>query len=312
MTESPIKIDPKHLQEVKWRGLNGRALELRSDKKKNFVLISGQHTALERAYAVAQALNDYGNVYSPDLPGFGGMKGFYDIGLEPSYDLFADYLYDYVVDRKLEFDLNFFGVSFGAQVVTRMLQRHPGLIENVESSIGFVGVGGPVDFKIPLHYKLFLRGLSNFGKTRLGSRLLRMTALNDTMIGFNMKLFSMFKAKMHGDNNEAKQQMIDMERYLWEVGDLRTHGKSTLMMFDDPICEPGSEPQINIEFNNIITENDQFVSNERVAASYNNLYTKYTAHLMGSTVHMPSMLADKHVVAGLIPDSVKEILTTAE
>ena len=88
--------------------------------KKRFVVLHGLHASLERMYAVSQLIYEYGEVYQPDLPGFGGMDSFYKIGRVPNYDEYADYLYTFLKSQKLTENIWFFANSFSAQILTRM------------------------------------------------------------------------------------------------------------------------------------------------------------------------------------------------
>src|SRR3990167_800480 len=79
-------------------GLAGRMIKMPPPrgKRREILLISGQHTSIERIFGLAEYLNRYGGVTSPDLPGFGGMNPFYKIGEKPTLDTMADYLAAFV------------------------------------------------------------------------------------------------------------------------------------------------------------------------------------------------------------------------
>src|ERR1041385_6148442 len=87
-----------HILPLYMNGLAGRMLRLPppKSKKREILLIAGQHTSLERIFGMAEYLNRFGGVTSPDLPGFGGMESFYKIGEKPTIDKMADYLASFI------------------------------------------------------------------------------------------------------------------------------------------------------------------------------------------------------------------------
>ena len=66
---------------------------------RQIIFVSGHRTSLERYQGLAAALAEFGQVISPDLPGFGGMTSFFKVGLTPSLDNYADYLYSFIKFR---------------------------------------------------------------------------------------------------------------------------------------------------------------------------------------------------------------------
>src|SRR3990167_4673140 len=122
-------------------GMHGRILHLPPPKNKNreMLLIYGHHASLERMYGFAQALNKYGSVTMPDLPGFGGMDSFYKIKEKPTLDNLADYLATFIRWRYKKRRFSIAGFSVGFLVVTRMLQRNPDIARRVDMVVSCVG-----------------------------------------------------------------------------------------------------------------------------------------------------------------------------
>ena len=108
----PVTIPKEYLTRLNINGLRGRMLHIpyqgKNKRVKKIVMVGGQHVAHERLYALAQVLSDYGEVYVPDMPGFGGMTSFFKIGKKATYDDYADYLYSFLKSRKLTKDVTFF------------------------------------------------------------------------------------------------------------------------------------------------------------------------------------------------------------
>src|SRR5690606_25578127 len=93
------------LKAININGMSGRMVHIKKPQaKKVIVYIHGLHTSAERHYSLCQFLSDFGEVYAPDMPGFGGMDSFYSIGLKPSYDSFADYIYTVIKSLKIHKD----------------------------------------------------------------------------------------------------------------------------------------------------------------------------------------------------------------
>src|SRR3990167_463621 len=115
-------------------GLSGRMLRLPAiaKKKREILLIAGHHTSIERIMGVAEYLNRYGPVTSPDLPGFGGMQAFYKINEKPDLDKLADYLASFIKFRYHGQRFTIMAISYGFTVATRMLQRYPDITNKVD------------------------------------------------------------------------------------------------------------------------------------------------------------------------------------
>src|SRR5688572_21813168 len=91
---SPVE----YVQPLLMNGLSGRMLYIpaKNSKKRQMLVISGQHTSIERMEALAHELAKYGTVTVPDLPGFGGMEPLYKLGVKPDLDTMADYLASFI------------------------------------------------------------------------------------------------------------------------------------------------------------------------------------------------------------------------
>lgn len=280
------------------------------DKKfrnKKIVLIHGQHAAIERYYSMCEFLNDYGEVIMPDLPGFGGMSSFYQIGLKPSYDNYADYLYTFLKTQELTEDIWLVGNSFGAQCMTRMLQKYPDSQAWIRQPIAVAGFAAGSNFHVSNKFRFLLFPLIYVGQTRLGSSLIKLVAFNRFSLNLMINVFSRFKAKMQNDDQNLKSDMMAMEKYLWSVNDKRTHAKTAIMMFRYDLTRYSSK-KIKHKLHNLITDHDQYFDNQSVEESFRKLYLGYETSLLNLKIHNPSMIADKQAVSELLSEEVKELL----
>jgi pimeloyl-ACP methyl ester carboxylesterase len=92
-----IEIPKNYIAPIDINNLKGRCLNLpNKSSSRKILFIYGHHSSLERWWGLMQALNEYGDVTMPDLPGFGGMDSFYKIGKKPTLDNMADYLKKFI------------------------------------------------------------------------------------------------------------------------------------------------------------------------------------------------------------------------
>ena len=305
--KSPIQINEDELEDLDINGLQGRLLHLKSSKNKKIVLLAGQHTAHERLYSLAQFLSDYGEVYSPDLPGFGGMDSFFTISQDPSYDNYASYIYTFLKSKDLTKDVTIFAVSFSAQCVTRMFQMYPDSQMWVKNIIGFVGFAGGQDFNISKLYRASLYSIIYPTSTYIGAKLFTIIFLNRFSVRAGMYVFSFFKAKMQSDESNLKKEMVKMEAYLWTVNDQRTHSSTAKNMFQDDMRRY-TRQKIDLDMYNVITAEDQYFDVESVKKSFSDLYRSYTPLNINLGVHTPSIVSEKEEFYKMMSKETMQLL----
>lgn len=304
-----IEIPSQFIKPIDYSGLTGRLLHLPAPKNKTKVIValSGQHASHERMWAIAQLLNEYGEVYLPDMPGFGGMTSFYKIGKKPTLDNYADYLYTFLRSHKLTKDIWFFANSFGSQVMTRMLQKYPQTRDWVHTPIAFVGFAAGTNFAVSKRYKAWLYALIYPASTRLGAFLINAIVFNPISLKIMLFFFSRAKAKMQSDDENLKQDMVRMEAYLWTTNDHRTHAATAITMFRDDLRRYSHE-KIPHTIHNIMTESDQYFDNKRVKNTFLELYDGYQAYELDLPVHAPSLIADKEQVRAMLSEETLQLL----
>ena len=270
-----VDIDPKYIKSIKIGGMSGRMLHLPppEGRSKKILFLHGQHASIERMYSTCQFLNEYGEVYQPDMPGFGGMTSFYKVGLKPSYDNYADFLYTFMKSHKLTRDVTVVGMSLGSQVMTRMFQKHPDSVKWVSSPMALAGFGAGSDFIRSNFFRIVVVPLSYFLSTRIGAWMMRYIFFG-VAIPVVMPIFSKFKAKMQHHDEKIRKQMKVMETTLWRINDHLTHGVTAKMMVKQDLRKFSSK-KIPTTLHNIVTINDQFFDNKQVAKTMSQLYENY-------------------------------------
>lgn len=275
--------------------------------KRKIVFIHGQHAALERFYSTLQFLNDYGEVYMPDMPGHGGMTSFYKIGKKPTYDAYADFLYTYFKSQNLTKDVTVIANSRGLQNMTRMYQKYPDSQRWIGLNIGLAGFGAGSDFHLKKPLKYFIYGISYPSATYIGSKIIGGVVFNRLSLKLMIAIFKRFKAKMQSDDTNLREDMVRMEQYLWFVNDHRTHAATALAMFKDDLRNYSDE-KIKLTLHNVVTAHDQYFDNKRVEKTCRDLYEGYEASPLDLKIHTPSMIATKEDVAAVIPEQTKKLL----
>src|SRR5215469_10964420 len=197
-------------------GLQGRMLQMPAPvgKKREILLLYGHHSSLERWFGLAQVLNEFGSVTMPDLPGFGGMESLYKIGKKPSVDELADYLSDFITKQYGNKRLTIVGMSFGFVVATRMLERHPDLVKNVDIFVSLVGFTHKDEFIFKKSRYLFYRYGSAFFSLPIISSIFRSICLNPWVLRAVYGKTHNAKRKFADLSPEKKIEMMDVEVWL--------------------------------------------------------------------------------------------------
>ncbi|MCA9348284.1 hypothetical protein KC867_02650, partial [Candidatus Saccharibacteria bacterium] len=218
-------IPEEYIVSLNMNGLRGRMLRLPpiKNKKREILLIYGHHSSLERMYGLAEALNSYGGVTLPDLPGFGGMDSFFKIGEKPDMDTMADYLASVVKLRYKSRRITIVGISYGFTVVTRMLQKYPDIAKKVDLLISVVGFAHYEDFTFSTTRRRMYIAASKLFSTRLPAMLFRNIALHPAII-------RTFYAKTHNAKHKfadldvaETKALTEFEVHLWRINDVRTY-----------------------------------------------------------------------------------------
>lgn len=302
MTKEHVRIEPLSIN-----GLNGRVLRLAGSGKEKIILIYGVHSSLERMSSTAEFLSDYGPVIMPDLPGIGGMSSFYSIGLTPSLDNYADYLYTFLKISKLDKQLTVVAMSFGFLVVTRMLQKYPQVQQWTDVVISFVGFGRDSDFKNLEAKRRWYIPISRIFSTKAGGWFIQNIIFNPVGLRLMFAVFRTFNPKYkHAmvNNPEASQRM---ELDLWQSNDARTRFAIYKQLFNFDLVK-GSK-LIDVSLHDLTTATDQYLDPRHVTVTLRKLYQPVTSSRANLALHAPSIIGNKAEVTAIFSDEVKGILS---
>lgn len=299
----------KYIKPLNMNGLNGRMLRIPSIKKhrknREILLIYGHHASLERMFGIAEALSEYGNVITPDLPGFGGMESFHSIGMKPTLDNMADYLAAFVKLKYRGKRFTIVGMSLGFVIATRMLQRYPELAKKVDLLISIVGFSHKYDMKFSRpRYLAYLNGSRVFTH-RLPAAFFYNICLHPTLIRTFYSKTHNAKKKLMSLSGSEKKSAVEFEVDLWRINDVRTYMEMTIVMLTLDNCKK----QIDLPVHHISVENDQYFDHTVVEQHLRVIYNDFTEHVAVIPNHAPSILATKEEADPFIPASIKKLLS---
>lgn len=305
-----VSIPHQYISRFSLNGLDGRRLQLptaRSDQSQPILLIYGIHSSLERMYSTADFLSDLGPVTMIDLPGIGGMDSFYSIGLKPTLDTYADYLYSALKSLKLGDGVRVVAMSFGFLVVTRMLQKHPDSQAWFDDVISFVGFGRTSDFN---DYKRKHRNylpLSNIFSTSFGGWVVRRIVFNPVSLRLMFSIFRTFNPKYKHGMATDPEGSLAMELDLWQKNDARTRFGLYKLIFDFDLTRGKTQP-IMVPLHDMTTPSDQYFNSAKVSETLRLLYAKVSRSTANMPLHAPSIIGDKQAVNKVFSEEAKAIL----
>jgi pimeloyl-ACP methyl ester carboxylesterase len=288
-------------------GLQGRMLHLPAPRRKRreILFVYGHHSSLERWWGVVQDLNQYGAVTMPDLPGFGGMQSFYKIGLEPTIDNLADYLAAFIKLRYKRRKLTLVGLSFGFVVATRMLQRCPDLVKNVELLVSVAGFSHRDDFSFSkLRHSTYI-GLTWFFSRQLPALFFKNVFLHPAVLRLAYAHTHNARQKFKNIDRSEHKETMDFEIHLWHGNDLRTHMKTSNEFLNLDNCQK----QVNLQLTHIAIKADNYFDNYRVEQHLGVIFSNVNTILADMDTHAPSVIADMKTAAPMIPKQVRQLFS---
>ena len=288
-------------------GLNGRVLKIRNNKKKRqILLVYGHHSSLERIFGIAEVLADYGNVTTPDLPGFGGMDSLYKIDLKADFDTLADYLAAFIRTNYKNEKFSIVALSIGFVITTRTLQKYPDLASKVDMLISVAGFTHKADFKLSKAIQFFYRTISRTFSGKISSKIFRYTAINSAVLKTFYRYMPNARHKFANLSDEEYQRHIDFEVELWHNNDVRTYMNTSYGMLTVDLT--GSRVDLPVQHISI-GESDQYFDNARVAEHLAEIYNSCSVEHANLDNHMPSVIASKEDASGLIPLATRRALS---
>lgn len=288
-------------------GLRGRMFFMPAQKnasKKEFLLIYGHHSSIERMAGYVEILSRYGNVTVPDLPGFGGMESFYKIGEKPTIENYADYLAAFVKLRFKRKKVIIVGMSFAVPIYVKMLQKYPALSKKVEYCVSLVGFVHYEDFYLRKNYIMFVKMLAKATSNRLVSYIFTKIILRERLIKFLYKLIANRHGKLLGTKQNDRKSRISMETNLWMTNDFRTRMFTILEMLRVDLCNT----KVKNHIHHVSTETDIYFNQEIVAQHMQIIFNKFTTHMSPFKAHAPSVAATSKEIEAIIPKSLIKVI----
>lgn len=306
MAKLSFKSPADYIAPLDMNGLEGRMLHVPAptNRQRQILLIYGHHAMLERWWGLVLNLNQYGAVTMPDLPGFGGMDSFSNIGRRPSVDAYADYLAAFVKLRYRRKRVTIVAISFGFVIATRMLQRYPELTNKVDLLVSIVGFVHKDDFLFSPRKRVFYRYLARLFATRPVAFFIRYCCLNKFVLTTLYSRLPNSKRRMIEVPREEFELTMKFEVQIWQANDVRTHWLTTSEFFNLDNCIK----QINLPVIHVISKQDHYFDNELVKQHMLVVFQKYRRFTANSKAHTPSILADKKASSVLVPPGLRRIL----
>jgi pimeloyl-ACP methyl ester carboxylesterase len=296
----------KYIVPLNMNGLRGRMLRLPApDKRKREILfIYGHHASLERNIGFAEALNRYGAVTMPDLPGFGGMESYYKIGVQPTIDNLADYLAAFIKMRYKRGRLTIVGMSFGFTVVTKMLQKYPDIAKRIDIVISLVGFTHHEDFHIKRRYFNLFKYVSPLFTFKLPAWVVQHVIYRPALIRLVYWLVANSNEKIKDVDPETRKKLVDFEIGLWRINDVRTYMKTAREMFILNLCDQ----QVALPVYHVAVDKDRYFNNHLVEQHMRVIYSDYSAMKSKMSGHSHTVIATAKEVAPFIPPKLRAIL----
>lgn len=302
-----INIPQKYIQHITLDGLDGRVLNLpaKTRSSNKFLFIYGHHSSIERWWGLMQALNHYGSVTMPDLPGFGGMDSFYKVGKKPSIDNMADYLASFIHKYMKDQEIVIAGMSFGFVVATRMLQRHPELSNQVKIVISIVGFVNQKDFTLsPIRKQVYIQA-TRILSFKFPSIIFRHIALHPILLNsFYSKTHNAKNKFKEADSKDEVDAIKAAEVILWHINDVRTWCYTTVAI----LTLQNIKTKINLPVWHVGVSEDHFFDNNNVEKHLAEIFKSVLHIKVNAKMHAPSVIADEKSAAEILPNDLTDRL----
>jgi pimeloyl-ACP methyl ester carboxylesterase len=289
-------------------GLQGRMLRLPSPsirKKREILMIPGHHTSIERLNGLTEYINQFGAVTLPDLPGFGGMDPFYNIGEKATLDNLADYLASFIKVRYKSRRFTIMAISYGFAIVTRMLQKYPEIAKKVDLLVSWVGLVHKEDFRWQPKTVNLLKGGCWVMSHRLPSAFVQHALLRGPFIRQTYHMVEDRHPKFKNVQNEKdRDERISFEITLWKINDFRTYMACTYQMFKMNLCGD----HVDLPVYHVAVDNDHYFDNLVVEEHMRAIYNDFNLILTKMPVHAPTVIATKKEVEAFVPPKLRQLL----
>lgn len=288
-------------------GMNGRVLHIPgpSGGAREVLFIYGHHSSLERWWGIGKFLSRYAAVTIPDLPGFGGMDSFYKIGKKATLDNFADYLAAYIKLRYKKRKITVVGMSLGFVMITRMLQRCPELLGNVELLVSFAGFAHHDDFTFSRSRMLTYRSFAKLFTYRLPAVFFRYVCLHPYFLRTAYTKSHNAKEKFEGVVGEELEEIVNFEIELWHNNDVRTYMQTTSEFLRLDNCRQ----RVDTVVHHVGVRTDRYFDNDRVEQHFRVIFNDFVLlEMLELGNHAPSVVASEEDAKIFVPPKLRRIL----
>ncbi len=307
MAKTTAKNPADYVVQLNMNGLRGRMLRLPANRaNREILLVYGHHASLERLFGLAELLNDYGAVTMPDLPGFGGMQSFYNLGITPSVDNLADYLATFIKFRYKRRRLTIVGLSFGFAVVTRMLQKYPDIAARTDLAVSLAGFSHHSDFRLKKRYSFMFRYGSVFFGWLPVAWFVQTVLFRPRLLRLSYKLTASSNEKLNGAKKQELADRIEFEIKLWRQNDVRTYMKTTSEMFRLDLCKQ----QLKVPACHVTVKHDRYFDNNTVEQHLRVIFSDLIVLDSNMPNHSQTIIASAKDAAGFMPARLKAMLRT--
>ena len=304
-----IRIKP-----YEYKGLHGRYVHLPAKSpaaKRTFIILYGHHATLERIIPIAETLSEYGDVYMPDNPGFGGMDSSYKIGQKANLEFFAGHL-KYFIDNYVEPSrlISIMGISFGFQIAVDFVHRYPEYEQRIENLVSFAGFVSPRNIGMsPGKRILFKYLLGKTGKSKLGAAVMGL-AINDFTITKIYQLTWKQNVRFDSIPPSAVDEYIAGQVMLWKSSDHRTHAQTGFDFF-------GANELSTYRFNDLSLihvgiPRDHFINDAAVRKDMKLMFKKVLLLELDIPSHAPLDLDTPAKIKAVLPHELLEPLTKSK
>jgi pimeloyl-ACP methyl ester carboxylesterase len=308
MAQKNAQGSAEHILPLYMNGLSGRLLRLPAPsprKKREILIIPGHHTSIERLIGLAEYINQFGVVTLPDLPGFGGMESFYNIGEKPNVENFADYLASFIKLRYRNRRFTIMAISYGFAVVTRMLQKYPEIAKKVDLVVSWVGFVHKDDFRWKKSNVRLMRSGAWFFSRRLTAGFGQHALLRGPMIRATYGMVESRHPKFKNITDQKdRDERISFEIVLWQINDIRTQMASSVEMFNLNLCNS----HVDLPVYHVAVKDDHYFDNVVVEEHMRTIYKDFHLIETKMPVHAPTVLANKKEVEAFVPPKLRQLL----
>lgn len=308
MKQNVIEIPAEYIKPLNLNGLNGRYLHIKSNNirfsNKEYLVLYGHHSSLERMYSIAQNIADFGNVTVPDIPGFGGMDSFYVLGKKPTLENYADYLASFIKLKYRGKRFSIAGMSFGFLIITKMLQKYPELINKVDFIISLVGFTDVSDLKISKRKINELRFIGKFFSGYVTSKVFTLLFINSPIIKNIYRISARNHPKMKDAHGDELNKRLTFEVYLWKINDIRTYMFTTNLIMNVAI----TDKKVDHQLMHVDVDADQYFDKSITRKNLKKVYKRVSVYEAKIGNHAPTVISSYESAKSFIPNKLRKEL----